>query len=465
MVTLLQQKTLVVTVVVTNVVFLCLDARRVMPQWKNASNKSTNGVPSYSTFQRPEHVSIPYPLDMSYDNACNSFLLYSSAGYAGFGIGNQLNTYVLAVILATSLGRDLVVLDPPFGHAKGHQFGCPSATQFSGLTKGCLYPSGLGRIVRTKVWLGKNCTVPCGGLDEKKCYETWLARANANDLELKMNSTVTFFDFGGNVSILPLGGSGVRRFSISHRHTLFANISARIKSLGASSTEQAWFTGFSPDASRKNKIVFWNSVCALLTRAGILSFQPWIAHDVHDQIKHLSNNLNFSIQSPYTAVHVRRGDKLKRESKGFVTAYWAKNEYRNKTQPTNYIPLNHYLSLLSEKAPRDIYIATDDPETVGHEIAVERNRTGYLRFYARSQNADVGHTSKVSDLDIRYRRTISAITDLLILTRSDFFIGEFSSNWGRFIFIMRCTFINGTDSASPGEMRIAFGTRISLPGV
>ena len=63
-----------------------------------------------------------------------------------------------------------------------------------------------------------------------------------------------------------------------------------------------------------------------------------------------------------------------------------------------------------------------------------------------------------------YARNIAAIADMIILSRADKFIGDYNSNWGRFIKIAR-SFLN-SDGNKPSvitkPMVIAFGP--SHPG-
>jgi hypothetical protein len=67
-----------------------------------------------------------------------------------------------------------------------------------------------------------------------------------------------------------------------------------------------------------------------------------------------------------------------------VEAFWQERGYNSSTQPTNYIPFSHYLSKLDASSPRDVYVATDDQETVSREIsALEPNRFRF-HFYPDS---------------------------------------------------------------------------------
>jgi hypothetical protein len=53
---------------------------------------------------------------------------------------------------------------------------------------------------------------------------------------------------------------------------------------------------------RSVNITSWDRVSALLSRAGVLRFQPWIARDVRRRVSEIP------IRGDYVAIHVRRGD-------------------------------------------------------------------------------------------------------------------------------------------------------------
>jgi len=107
---------------------------------------------------------------------------------------------------------------------------------------------------------------------------------------------------------------------------------------------------------------------------------------------------------------------------------------------------------VSEKsAVRTIYLSTDDPGTIKEEISrlpmgqggttivggCERVR---FVFSPHDENESLhlseGGVGKV-DCVKRYERNIHAIADLMILTKSNTFVGEFNSNWGRVVRIFR----------------------------
>ena len=144
-------------------------------------------------------------------------------------------------------------------------------------------------------------------------------------------------------------------------------------------------------------------------------------------------------------------------SADLVETFWEERGYNSSNQPTNYIPFSHYLSKLDASSPRDVYVATDDQETVRREIsALERNR---FRFHFYPDTASTtGHLQDESDCVRKYERTIGAMTDLLLLIRSTIAVAEYSSNWGILVRFHRTFLADGrVGSASLRDMRVAFG--------
>jgi hypothetical protein len=140
-----------------------------------------------------------------------------------------------------------------------------------------------------------------------------------------------------------------------------------------------------------------------------------------------------------------------------VDKFWQERGYNSSSQPTNYFPFSHYLSKLDASSPRDVYVATDDPETVRREITALKPNRFRFHFYPDSAST-TGHLLDESDCSRRYERTIGAMTDLLLLIRSTIAIAEYTSNWGILVRFHRTFLADGhVGSASVRDMRIAFG--------
>jgi hypothetical protein len=213
--------------------------------------------------------------------------------------------YRHALMIAAYTNRTLVLYEP---ESDTSPFGCP----MSGNTTSPSYPSGLQRLVHHPKWISGNCPVPCS-----LPYDVWMQRANVSDAE----AAFLCADKGNEVSVLTLGGIPLKRYFV---WKVYSDMHARkqkewIARLGADAGEMAWLSankweeGVRWDDVRPgmklesvlghmaNK-TSWDEVFGLLTRAGALRFQPWIARSVRRRVAEIS------VPREYVAIHVRRGD-------------------------------------------------------------------------------------------------------------------------------------------------------------
>jgi hypothetical protein len=224
-----------------------------------------------------------------------------------WGIGNQLNKYIHAIVIAAYTNRTLVLLEP---ESNTSAFGCPATRGDPSLT----YPSGLQRLVQHPEWISGNCPVPCS-----LPYDFWMQLANKSNKGLK--DPHHCLDQGNNVSVLALGGQPLKVYFPGpvYWDMHFTLKKAWIARLGADSSEMKWFVDHEweegvrwQDFNGERPLVealdlsvnvtSWDQVWALLPRAGVLRFQPWIARDVRRRISEIP------IRGDYVAIHVRRGD-------------------------------------------------------------------------------------------------------------------------------------------------------------
>jgi hypothetical protein len=87
----------------------------------------------------------------------------------GWGIGNQLNKCIFAIVIAAYTNRTLVLLEP---ESNTSAFGCPASTINDDPSLKTL-PSGLQRLVQHPEWISGNCPVPCS-----LPYDFWMQLAN-----------------------------------------------------------------------------------------------------------------------------------------------------------------------------------------------------------------------------------------------------------------------------------------------
>lgn len=194
------------------------------------------------------------------------------------------------------------------------------------------------------------------------------------------------------------------------------------------------------------------------------------------------------LSSNSDAIHVRRGDKLVGDSRTHVRKFWEEKGLYNAdtgAMPTNYIPFTHYLHEFDTlycrpSTPRIVYVATDDPQEVQREIdALPKDSYGNtmlstdschkFRFifssfdHEKSLGFHIDAGKSKDPCEDRYARNIAGIADLMILAKSDVFVGEFNSNWGRLVRTFRlkmnnsAKIVNGARPVIEREMRVAWG--------
>jgi hypothetical protein len=469
----------------------------------------------YETLINPSQIDFSVDERLSYpesEDNCNDILLYMPYEHSINGQGAQLNAFIKVSLLATFLNKALVVLEaekfdflPEWSrhmpasslYDSGSQFGCP-ADAFLGEQIDPDFPMGLSRLIQHPRWVGRGCPVPtCGG---SMNYNGWEAERLQHKHFMRKNKRLHDVDCvegDRHVKVTTLGSSAIIQafnsktgvqFQMIDRSTPESRTAARLWAmrLGASELEAQEFSEITSPSQ------IWDFLSALVNRSGLIRFQPWVARDVQDHIQ----SMNLPLDGPYDAFHVRRGDKLIKEAQEEVKNYWRSKGRLGKT-PTNYIPFSHYIEKAwgvckasVQVARRNLkdtvkttYIATDDPITVHQEINTLPRVNGKGASIVDQCNHKVNFvfapTSKGTTFHINdrpsgddchqvYKRNIAAIADLVILTRADKFVGDFNSNWGRFIKITR-SFLNTDSKTRPyvvkKPMVVAFGDSHSgIPG-
>ena len=298
-------------------------------------------------------------------SACEDILLFMPYPFAHNGHGSQLNSFILAALVATYTNRAMVILEPPNqvnAFKSNSQFGCPSEAWMTEVRRTGAepvkigwnedFPVGMTRLIRHPSWLSRGCSIPC---INEYTYEEWDA-LRSKDIEnalephqILCNSSSSDGDDASTTklttNIVVMGGDELHQFFITHykdqmldRSTTRATTQAYDWSLrlGAKPHEARIFSNAILDFDTRDK---WDYVSALLARSGILRFQPWIGRDVEDFMKTYVPDLN--LNEPYDAIHVRRGDKVYAEGKRHVRYYWQQQgQYDEETgaMPRDYIP-------------------------------------------------------------------------------------------------------------------------------
>jgi hypothetical protein len=216
------------------------------------------------------------------------------------------------MVIAAYTNRTLILLEP---ESNTSAFGCPASGETSGDPTSLSYPSGLQRLVHHPEWISGNCPVPCS-----MPYDFWMQRANTSTTVPK-EPYYCPDQQGNNVSVLALGGQPLKEYFLGpiYWDMHFRQQRGWIPRLGADSSEMAWFSankweeGVRWDDYKGGvplldvldlsvNVSSWDAVFGLLTRAGAVRFQPWIARDLRQRISEIS------IAGDYVGIHVRRGD-------------------------------------------------------------------------------------------------------------------------------------------------------------
>ena len=352
------------------------------------------------------------------------------------------------------------------------------------------FPQGLERLIRHPDWLSRNCPIPCQdgfkywdweNIRTKQQSHYTEPETGKKDWTFQRNEVQCKSAHGRDTRVTVVGGYELRKYfeqeikeKMIHRipsspidDTIdFVNGNGQSEQNGKNKNREAfeWAVrlGASPIEAKAftdldDEEDIWDFVSALMARSGVIRFQPWIARDVETFIKRAGLPLDVE----YDSIHVRRGDKLEQESKREVNNFWRTRGYGKGTGrkiPRNYIPVSHYVGQGYHKEPCNldkeahlVYVATDDPRVVKQELSfMKKDELGFtvmnqchkFNFVfgptpkndtSSHLNAEGGHRNCVD----RYKRNIAGIADLLILTKSNFFVGEFNSNWGRLVRVFR----------------------------
>jgi hypothetical protein len=301
-------------------------------------------------------------------SACQDILLFMPYPFAHNGHGSQLNSFILAGLVATYTNRAMVILEPPNqvnAFKSNSQFGCPTEAWMTEVRRTGAepvkigwnedFPVGLTRLIRHPSWLSRGCSVPC---IDKYTYEEWDA-LRTKDIENALEPHQIVCDSSISIdgdeasttttklstNVVVMGGDEVRQFFVTQykdemldRSTTQATAQAYdwLVRLGAKPHEARIFSNVTLDFDYRDK---WDYVSALVARSGILRFQPWIGRDVEDFMKTYVPDLN--LNEEYDAIHVRRGDKVYAEGKRHVRYYWQQlGQYDEETgaMPRDYIP-------------------------------------------------------------------------------------------------------------------------------
>jgi len=301
-------------------------------------------------------------IQKAHDSKCDDILLFMPQLFARNGHGSQLNSYFLAAMVATYLGKAMVILEAPQKNSRypnGSQFGCPiesfknpeeflnfKGNDHSELAMKRDFPNGLERLIKHPSWLSRECGIPtCDGTFD---YDSWEAiRKDQRDLSRigKPSQEILCAENRRNVKVTVMGGEEVRQFfNRQYREKMVSRSGRHARERAYNWAVRLGGTHYQAEVFSKTEeeSVIWDYVSALIARSGLATFQPWIVRDVKQFI--MSTELPLDV--PHDSIHVRRGDKLLTDAREEVVNYWHSQGYERQVDfPLNYIPFTHYLRL------------------------------------------------------------------------------------------------------------------------
>ena len=308
-----------------------------------------NGVEKTS----PNQHKCPESTNKYEETTCARILLLLPHIFSQNGHGSQMNNYLMGIAMATYTNRSMLLLEIPlqWGYQDGSQFGCPidsfegevTASNFSSAKMREDFPMGFSRLIFHPQWLSRGCKIPCA---DQYNYMDWqrIARSPENRIictDPDDGSTTDVVVYEGYRLRKEMGSQSTVRQMMYTRDDPVESIGfqtaydwARV--LGAKPNEASYFA-----STINGKRQIDDYVLGLINRSGFLKLQPWIERDVH---KYLESSFDLPLKDvEYSAIHVRRGDKLIWESHNAVVEYWKQQGYDENNLPHNYIPFIKYL--------------------------------------------------------------------------------------------------------------------------
>ncbi|CAJ1956857.1 unnamed protein product [Cylindrotheca closterium] len=422
---------------------------------------TTATEPTYFALDSETSTKIQSQIHHHQSQKCDRILLYATDYLNPVGIVAQLNTFLRAVLIAIVEDRRLVFL-----HSNDESmFGCPGNGNYNSSSlleqqTYYSYPGGLSHVLDVSL-LSRQCPPPpCQRIQKWHRLAYRVIQKKNMDAHIPCRDRASETK-NSSVSVLLLGGYALRQYfrdEIQPQLDGAENLEEWGKRLGLENMEEIQL--LHKDAKNNATHGSYRDRVMRLIKP-LVRFQPWIINDVKRLITNYSDNNNTGAVrfQEMIGIHIRRGDKLKVESRYWVEEYWRKQGYLLKDEddmPVNYVPLTAYLQKIPspffESSIRHVYIATDDPTTVRNEIQTLPDRDQW-RFHFNPVATSSGHLNTLENCHDKYEHTIAAIFDLMVLESCSLFVGEYNSNWGRWIRFRR-----------EGEVRVVFGpTDVSWP--
>jgi len=399
---------------------------------------------------------------LSTDPTCDNILLYLPDMKASFD--SQLSNYILAVMMASYMDGPLVVLDNP-------------------MTQGCSGKStGLSNLVKIPESVTRNCPVPCQYSYDYTSWSQVISSSNGSSIQCKNDNRRLSNVFAVDATTIQDMYESKFKEMMKQRPYDWA------LRLGATSEQATTFSQLNGKIDTT-----WKYLAGLVMQSNIVEFQPLVLQDVYKHIQNLGLQFTELYKEPYDAMLIRRGDDIldDPDSRKSIANYWDSRGLYNRQDESairSYIPLMQYTRHYNSKGcgdkPRKVFIIANDKTQVDKTIMKSlRSNTLIRRDNLSSIESEVHeyqqkcykldftvvHNQYAEDddkdmnCDYWYERSISSIANLLILSKSETFVSDFRSSFGRLIRMMRTTLTTaaeveeGTTSVLEQNVQLAWG--------
>ena len=126
----------------------------------------------------------------------------------------------------------------------------------------------------------------------------------------------------------------------------------------------------------------------------------------------------------------------------------------------NYVPIveytKHYVGQECSSTPHQVYISTNDPEEVLREIDT-LPKTQCTSFQFTVSNEAYKEVAPDASCAERYGNTIAKMAEIVIMKKSETFIGEFYTEMGRLVRSLRMRLSDEERAVDGGETHAAWG--------
>ncbi|CAK8682848.1 unnamed protein product [Clavelina lepadiformis] len=174
----------------------------------------------------------------------------------------------------------------------------------------------------------------------------------------------------------------------------------------------------------------------------VFRLRPWIV----GKVEQITEKLNLT--QPYVSVHVRRTDKLVEEARKCEI-----EEYMEHV-------IDWYDRHVGSVEGGRVYVASDDLASVIPEARSKYPRFTFL-YHAEDKKPLKDMTQTVKGRETE-EELVSLVCDLMILSRSDYFIGTYSSNIGRLVVQLMHSVDDATFKTRSVDQQMSFQLGIPL---